>query len=58
MIQFIDDAIKVGFKLECVGIYTSRVKASLSIKVNKTELEAKMKKVTEKIVSLQKELKL
>ena len=58
MLQFIDDAIKVGFKLECVSTCPSKAKVFLSIEVNKTELETKMKEVTRKIASLQKELKL
>ena len=57
MLQFMDDDIKVRFKLECVGTFTSRAKAFFSIEVNKTKLEAKMKEVTKKI-ALQKELEL
>ena len=53
-----NDAIKARFKLECVGTCTSRAKAFLFIKVNKTKLEAEMKEDTKKIASLLKELEL
>ena len=58
MLQFMDDAIKVGFKLECIDTCTSRAKTFLSIEVNKIELDAGMEEVTVKITSLQKELEL
>ena len=58
MLQFMDDAIKAGFNFDYVGTYISKAKAFLSIEVNKTELKAKMKEVTRKIVSLRKELEL
>ena len=58
MLQFMDDAKKAGFKLECLGTCTSRAKAFLSIEMNKTELEERMKEVIGKIISLQKELEL
>ena len=58
MLQLMDNVIKAGFKLECVGTCTSRAKVFLSIKVNKIELETEIEEVIEKIASLQKELEL
>ncbi|MBA0560492.1 hypothetical protein Golob_017385 [Gossypium lobatum] len=55
---FMDDAMKAGFRLDCIDFCTSKATNFLFMEANKTQLKTEMKEVTQKIASLQKELEL
>lgn len=58
MLQFMDDAMKAGFRLDCIDLCTSKATTFLLMEANKTQLKTEMKEVTQKIAYLQKELEL
>ena len=51
-----DDAVKVGFRLECLTSCMSKAKAILDMQVDQTQVETHLGEVNKKLTSLKQEL--